>query len=312
VRFGRVATQGLALAIGLAACNGTTARDPATPDAAVPDGTMMGTGSGASHLYGVTIDDISGLSTTVASLHALPRRPTARIVFDEAQPPSAYAAAVPAIAAAGDVMGEILDSYYVPTVSVQAYLARTQSYLDAFGQAVAIWEVGNEINGNWVDRTTGGVADVVAKMTGAYDLVTAAGGHTALTLYGCDDADHAHDMLVWAAANVPERMKTGLDYVLVSFYEGDCGVSAPDWPATFRQLRMIFPTAALGFGEVGAVDASGDRITDPAIAAPYLQRYYGLLIDEPGYIGGHFWWYYVEDMLPTPSTMYSALSSAFE
>lgn len=261
-------------------------------------------------LYGVTVDDVSRLSTIVSSLSVLPHRATTRIVFDEGQHPSAYAEAVPAIHAVSGVMGEILDSYYVPTVSVAGYLARTNEYLAAFGDTVDIWEIGNEINGEWLDTTTGGVADVVAKMAGAYDIVHGAGKRTALTLYGCDDANRAHDMLAWAAANVPDRMRTGLDYVLVSFYEGDCGVSPPDWPATFHQLRLLFPNARLGFGEVGAVDAQGNRIPDPAIAGPYLERYYRMQIDEPGYIGGHFWWYYVEDMLPVSSSMYMILSDA--
>jgi hypothetical protein len=261
-------------------------------------------------LYGVTVDDVSRLSTIVSSLAVLPQRATTRIVFDEGQPPAAYAEAVPAIDTVSDVMGEILDSSYVPTLSVEGYLARTNAYLAAFGSTVDIWEVGNEINGEWVDTTSGGVADVVAKMAGAYDIVSAAGKRTALTLYACGDADRAHDMLTWAAANVPDRMRTGLDYVLVSFYEGDCGVSPPDWPATFHELRLLFPTARLGFGEVGAVDSQGNRIPDPAVAGPYLERYYGMQIDEPGYIGGHFWWYYVEDMLPVPSSMHTILSDA--
>ena len=266
----------------------------------------------AERLYGVTVDDVAPLSTIVSSLQALPHRATTRIVFDEGQAPSAYASAVPAIHNVSGVMGELLDSMYVPNITTAAYLDRTSQYLAAFGNQVDIWEVGNEINGNWVDTNAGGTAEVVAKISGAFDLVKAAGGKTELTLYGCSDANQAHDMLTWATANVPDRMKTGLDYVLVSFYEGDCGVAAPDWPATFHALRAIFPTAKLGFGEVGAVDVNGNRITNPAIAGPYLERYYGMAVDEPGYIGGHFWWYYVEDMLPLPSTMYATLTSAIQ
>lgn len=280
-------------------------------------GSGSGSGSGGTstdpeRLYGVTVDDVAPLQQIVVSLQNLPRRATTRIVFDEGQPPSAYATAVPAIAAVSDVMGELLDSWYVPSVSVQEYLTRTEDYLAAFGGQVAIWEVGNEINGEWVDDNAGGVGDVVAKMAGAFDLVRAAGGKTALTLYGCSDTDNRYDMLVWAEANVPARMRTGLDYVLVSFYEGDCGVPPPDWNEKFHALRQLFPTAALGFGEVGAVDTNGNRIANTAVAGPYLERYYTMQITEPGYIGGYFWWYYVQDMLPYPSTMHMRLSSAIQ
>jgi len=267
-------------------------------------------GPAPSRVYGVTVDDISNLAAVVASLSALPHRATARIVFDEGQPPSQYSSAAQQIHAVSDVMGEILDSQFVANVSVAEYQKRTQDYLAALASEVDIWEVGNEINGNWVDTTAGGVTDVVAKMSGAFDLVGAAGGRTALTLYACSDADGKHDMLTWAKANVPARMRTGLDWVLVSFYEGDCGVAAPDWPTVFHELREVFPTAALGFGEVGAVDHSGQRITDVNVAGPYLRKYYGLIIPEPGYVGGHFWWYFAEDMVPSSKPMFAVLADA--
>jgi hypothetical protein len=233
-------------------------------------------------------------------------------VFDEGQPPSAYAQAVPAVHAVSDVLGEILDSQYVDGVTVAEYTQRASDYLAAFPGTVDVWEVGNEINGNWVGANAGGVADVVAKMVGAFDLVKAAGGRTELTLYGCSDSDASHDMFAWAQANVPARMRTGLDYVLVSYYEGDCGAPRSDWPAAFHTLRQMFPSAGVGFGEVGAVDASGNAVTDPSIAGPYLQKYYGMTITEPGYVGGWFWWYFAEDMVPDTKPMFAVLAAAMK
>ena len=53
------------------------------------------------------------------------------------------------------------------------------------------------------------------------------------------------------------------------------------------------PASRLGFGEVGTHQG------DPAAAKlATLNRYYRLRIGVPGYIGGCFWWYYAEDMLP--------------
>src|SRR5262249_23622585 len=159
------------------------------------------------------------------------------------QAPSAYAQAVPAIHAVSHVMGEILDSEFMTTVSVAQYTKRTSDYLAAFSKDVDLWEVGNEINGNWLGATP----DVVAKMSGAFDLVKAAGGRTELTLYGCSDSGASYDLINWTKANVPARMRTGLDVVLVSYYEGDCGSPRSDWQSVFTQLRQLFPTAALGF-----------------------------------------------------------------
>jgi hypothetical protein len=146
-------------------------------------------------------------------------------------------------------------------------------------------------------------------MTGGYDVVKAAGGRTALTFYACDDLGDQNEMFAWANANVPERMRTGLDYVLLSYYDGDCGNLRSDWQAVFDKLRTLFPNAALGFGEVGSVNLGVDN-EDPAAAAPFIARYYGMPITTPGYIGGCFWWYFAEDMVPMDKGMYPMLRQA--
>lgn len=78
-------------------------------------------------------------------------------------PVSYYRSAAVAINKVSYVMGELLDSQYLTTVSVQGYLDRTREYLAALVDVVDVWEIGNELNGEWL----GSNADVVAKMTGA-------------------------------------------------------------------------------------------------------------------------------------------------
>jgi hypothetical protein len=330
----------LALALGLVvACNAARPATPSTSSAEVGGARATsassggggrdagagegghGAGSGGaaadagglalpSPLCGVTADDISNLPDLVAALAALPRKPTTRIVFDETQAPAYYAEAVPQIGAISYVMGEILDSAYVAQSSVAAYAKRTSDYLAAFPTGVDLWEVGNEINGNWLGTTS----EVVQKMTTAFDLVKAAGGRTELTLYGCSDSGAEYDMFTWAAANIPARMFTGLDYVLVSYYEGDCGAprAASTWPGVFAQLHQMFPNAGVGFGETGAVDTNGDDIADPTVAGPYLERYYGMNVAVPRYVGGYFWWYFAEDMVPKTKPLFATLATAIQ
>ena len=60
-------------------------------------------------------------------------------------------------------------------------------------------------------------------------------------------------MFTWVDANIPARMKTGLDYLLVSYYEVDCGGYKPDWQRVFSQLAAIFPNSKLGISEFGLV-----------------------------------------------------------
>lgn len=251
-------------------------------------------------LYGVTIDDISRLPDITTSLSKLAKMPTTRIVFDEYVAPSYYRNAAVAISKVSYVMGEILDSYYMPTVNVQGYINRTSQYLNALSDVVDIWEIGNEINGEWLGTN----ADVVAKMSGAYDLVKSQNKTAALTLYYNQDCweKKSNEMFTWANANVPYRMKQGLDYVFISYYEADCNNLKPDWPTVFKKLAAMFPNSKIGFGEVGS--------TSRTRKAEYLTRYYTMKINEPRYVGGYFWWYGRQDFVPYTKTLWTTLNSA--
>ena len=118
-------------------------------------------------VYGVTIDDISSLSTIVTSLSGLCKKPTTRIVFDEFQPATNYTQAVSQIHPVSYIMGEICDSYYTPQYTLQQYTDKTNEYYNLLGSGVDVWEVGNEVNGEWC----GTISDVVAKVTSAYNII---------------------------------------------------------------------------------------------------------------------------------------------
>jgi hypothetical protein len=246
------------------------------------------------------VDDVDGIADVVDALGSLSRKPTARIVFDEGVQPAYYVDPAAQIHGVSSVMGEILDSEYVATVDLAGYEQRTSDYLATLGDDVDLWEVGNEVNGEWLGDTP----DVVAKMSAAYGLVKAAGKRAALTLYynpECWDlADH--EMFVWAEANVPAEMKNGLDVVLVSYYEEGCNGYQPDWPAVFAELAPMFPSSELGIGECGASDA--------AAKAALVDHYYRLSVVEPRFVGGYFWWWFREDMVPKSLPLWSVLDAA--
>ena len=252
-------------------------------------------------VYGVTIDSISNLAEIVKSLKSLSHKPTTRIVFDENVAASYYANATSQIHAVSYVMGEILDSFYVKSLSTAAYSARTTEYLNALGNNVDIWEIGNEINGEWLGDTP----TVVAKMKSAYDLVKAKGKTAALTLYYNEDcwANKSNEMFTWAQNNVPATMKQGLDYVWVSYYEDDCNGLQPNWPTVFQKLTVMFPNSKIGFGEVG---------TTTNKKAEYINRYYNMTINQPNYVGGYFWWYFFQDMVPMTKTLWNTLNTAIQ
>jgi hypothetical protein len=277
-------------------------------------------------LYGVTITDgINGAdSSTVKRINdsakALAannggRLPTARFVFDEFTKATDYTTAVNQVQPYSYIMGELLDSQYVNLYSPQAYYNRTTEFLNGFKDKVDLWEVGNEVNGEWLGTTP----DVVAKISNAYGQVKTAGKRAAITLYynpSCWDKQD-HEMLTWTKANIPANMKSGLDYVFISYYEQDCNnyrPSATTITSVFNNLHAIFPNARLGFGELGLGNGALAS-TNPTKAKDILKYYYGLKPAVPNYVYGGFWWNYYQDMTPysstSPKPMWTALITAF-
>lgn len=259
-------------------------------------------------VFGVTIADpwtnVTQLKDALSS-HCM--KPTARIVFDEWQAASDYYSYVSDIATTCFVMGEILDSYYVPDYSVTQYLNRTTEYLDIFEDIVGIWEVGNEVNGDWLGSTS----DVIQKIEGAYGLVKARGKKTELTLYynrDCFYSKPEHEMFTWVHNNISDSVKQGLDYVLISYYEDDCEdviLTEAEWQEVFDSLHIIFPNSKLGMGECGTTISSKK--------AEYMNRYYNMHITTPNYIGGYFWWYYKSypdvDCVPKTKALWDTLNN---
>jgi hypothetical protein len=116
-----------------------------------------------SPIYGVTLDDVSNPSSTITSLSRLVRLPTARIVFDTGETPSYYAQPIQHFRPISYIMGELIDSSYMKHYkTVSAVQSWTNSYVNTLGSQVDIWEIGNEINGNWLSRQSNG-ADVMLR-----------------------------------------------------------------------------------------------------------------------------------------------------
>lgn len=252
-------------------------------------------------IYGVTIDSTDQLDDIITSLDTLALRATARIVFDEQVPAKSYLNAVKQIHTVSDIMGEIVDSSTVAQYTVETYQQRTIEYYELLADHVDIWEIGNEVNGEWL----GDPATVAKKIIPAFRYIHDKGGVTALTLYYNEDCWTYpwEEMYTWIINHIPIDMKLGLDYVLISYYEEDCENLRPDWPTAFHRLSTLFPNANIGFGEVGT--------SQPEKKVEYLKRYYTLTINEPKYIGGYFWWYYKQDMVPKSNALWQVLNDIF-
>ncbi|MEY4630191.1 MAG: hypothetical protein RIQ81_311 [Pseudomonadota bacterium] len=278
----------VSLFISAAATNAARLNSEISKSSRIPTGT----------LYGITTDDGYDVADLIDSTSSLPRKVVTRIVFDPWIDASEYLPGTTAIYRAGYVMGELLDSFSMKEYSRTQYVRRAHEYLHRLGNVVDIWEVGSEVNGEWLGPTS----SVAGKIAGAFDVFKQAGKVTALTLYynaGCSAP--CHEMFAWANTNLPPRMKTGLDYVWVSYYEDDCLGLLPDWQAVFTRLRSMFPNSKLGIGEMGT--------TDPTAKQEMLARYYNLsrpgTITVPGFVGGYFYWFYRQDMVPKTNPLWA-------
>lgn len=251
-------------------------------------------------VWGLTLDAVNNLSAIVTSLQNLNKKPTTRIVFDEFVPANDYVTAVSQIHNVSFIMGELLDSYYMNKYSLSQYAARTNEYLNLLGSKIDIWEVGNEVNGEWLGTTP----DVVAKIDTAYSIVKAQNKKTELTLYYNQDcwSNSNNEMFYWVNKNLSSKLRNGLDYVLVSYYEDDCNGLQPNWQRVFDSLHVLFPNSKLGIGECGT-KTSGNK-------AAFISRYYKMNITTPNYVGGYFWWYFKQDCVPYTNALWTTFNNA--
>ncbi|MGD0379718.1 MAG: hypothetical protein ABSC30_07010 [Acidimicrobiales bacterium] len=277
--------------------------------------TVASAQTSAGPLYGVTIDNIGQIKTIVSAESRLPNRPTTRVYFDVSEPASYYRVGVSDVASVSNVMGELLDSSDATRITTSAFQTRVESFLSTLGSAVTIWEVGNEVNGNW----TGPYSDGSAKLTEAYADVAAQGATAALTLYAnefgpdnCGDGVSELTPAQYSEQYVPTSVRDGLAYVFESYYPTQCQNTYPSntqVAAEMRELHALYPNALLGFGETGLPHPATRRTL--ATAERVMSWAYDLNPGLPYYVGGYFWWYARQDAFRHKKLLASQLAAAF-
>jgi len=299
-------------------------------------------------IHGVTIADFSFsgavqdvrvtsyLNEVLTSLDNLTDRPSARLTFtlcgvgddgscSSPAAASTYTTALQTLKSQSRppfLLGEVLDSSYQGCFTTTTAQQRWSDYVSTLGSYVDMWEVGNEINGNWLDsQDAGGTgqiscpwttpkttdANVVTDMINAYNTVKAAGKLAELTLYypgagsSCD-SPASFDPITWVETNVPANMRNGLDYVFVSYYHQDCTAgtdpSASAWGTFFTQVQNLFPNAKIGFGEWGY---STKKLTGSTLTTLLNQGYsmdpYPLPFSQ-NFVSGVFFWEWADTAVP--------------
>jgi hypothetical protein len=327
------------------------------------------------------------------ALEGLPIITVVRVVFDKDTRPSEYSESLNYLRSLKlkngkrkiYIMGELLDSDFLARyrwdcnkgdgctkdeteeAKFHDYKTRINTYLKALDAQVDIWEVGNEVNGEWADegcvkKSDGGCfsdtkeetdedgnkgkskpnpSNTAKKIEYAIKEVIKKKKPIALTLIHqpeCTTWDK-NTMFAWATANLRSRInRYKIDYLLISYYEDNCDngeqTIEPEisptgeeirkfadkekdqrqrniyWTKTFNQLQNLFSSVEhVGFGEVGyssdmktCVDDEISYCKDGNKAGSkldLLNRYYGMQVTNPKYIGGHFWWTAQEDIIYT-------------
>lgn len=293
-------------------------------------------------IHGITIADnkdirkITYSNKVLESVGNLSSTPTVRLTYklegsdsDKGAKADTYLSATRAISKKAYIFAEVTDSAYEFCFSVADHEARWNDYVSTLGDYVDIWEVGNEINGNWLDNsdpvpikgqscpwkipnTTD--KDVIAKMINAYHIVKKAGKTAALTLYyepnpACTTSvGLSYDPITWATQNIPADMKAGLDYVLLSYYRDKCLNFKPDLGSLFTQFHKIFPNAKLGMGEWGYSKGRPNK----AKLTELLSEGYRFHPDVPNWVGGVFFWEFGSDAVPydpKPGSIWSVINT---
>lgn len=273
-----------------------------------------------SPIYGVTLDDLSKLNAIITSLTKLPYRPTVRVVFDPGTSAADYYPALVKLHMVANVMGEIMDSSYFPT-NINTYKARTTELVNGLNGTVDVWEIANEINGEWLRQNPDGSnatvnaeeAAIGQMVAAASSIVKSAGGKTAITLYYNDDSkgnncwEKPQDYWkTWPTTFLPTSVLRNTDYVLFSYYPyKDCPGLSPSWSADFNALEQIFPNAKVGFGEIGTSSTGAPT----SVQTNLIKTYYPMVntFNDPKFVGGFFWWYYAEEMVPYTKSYWSTL-----
>ncbi|WP_067143229.1 hypothetical protein [Oceanivirga salmonicida] len=261
-------------------------------------------------IYGITINDSYDenieIDEIVNAIKDMPVVPTVRIVMSYDIEPEEYLEVFKKIHSVAYVMAEPVDSYVMNKyTNVKDYIKRYEKSYEILSPYVDIWEIGNEINGDWLGDNQ---KLIVNKMIAAYNFIREKGAVTALTSYYIVPDKNENKMLDWLEKHVPKNMKDGLDYLFVSYYEDDNNGYNPNWEKIFLEVSERFPKQKIGIGECGISNNNSSLEEKLKI----INKYYGMPVYTKNFVGGYFWWYWVDDSIPHENNrIYNEINNLF-
>ena len=255
--------------------------------------------------WGVTVDRVDRSKATVGSIRDLvdghAGAAVARVVFDLGAGPGSYDAIVDESDADGvRVMGQILDSFPFHKLTLARWKQRVRAFVDHFPQ-IDIWEIGNEVNGEWLGDQVPKKLEFAASYVHAQDPSDT----TVLTFYWQmgTAGRPANALFQWIHDHVAPSLEADVDVVALSSWIGDAplGIAHDE---VFERLHALFPSARVAMGELGywEPDTSGawwwrsPHHPRSTVRRALLKHMYQANLAFPYSVGGGFWWYYVQEM----------------
>jgi hypothetical protein len=248
---------------------------------------------------GFTIDTVSNYQANL-DLAAKLGGPYAwiRVVFDYGQGPSTYASLINYAKTKGlKVLGQPVDSSYDRNYTRAQYKQRFTDFIAAFPQIDA-WEVGNEVNGEWLSNDIAGkIADAAAEVK-----ARAPGKPTVLTLFWqLNTSSVVNSMFTWVQDKLPVSTRDLIDVVTVSQYQEQAPMGV-FFDQMMLRVQAEFPKAKIALGELGYW-IPGQTYwwaysqNDPNVTARHAvaRQYYNAAFDFPNSVGGTFWWNFISE-----------------
>ncbi|MBI5622463.1 MAG: hypothetical protein HY924_01655 [Elusimicrobia bacterium] len=208
------------------------------------------------------------------------------------------------------VMACPLDTAQWPrNLTPEAYAARVANLVRRYSDRVRSWEVGPEINGDWLggSRAPLGPQRVFEIFSAGAAAVKAADPalETVATLYWWDGTapDEEHSLYGWLDRYLPQGFGKNLDVVSLSLQPEDNPVGMA-FDEIFRNVSERLPDKKLMLGSFGYVE--GDKVKgywwlDPEDVdggrKDLVLLYTAASCGQPGSLCGGFWWQTLDQML---------------
>lgn len=256
--------------------------------------------------WGVTIDRVNEYPAVVASVSDLVAGISGdaalRIVFDGGVPATEYDGIVGAALAQGIVVvGQILDSSAMAGLTLAGWQARVREYVDHFPE-ITVWEIGNEVNGEWLGSDVGDKLEYAASYVKQADPADT----TMLTFYWQmgTAGTAANALFQWIHDEVRPALVSNVDVVALSTWIGDAPLGIA-FDEVYERLHALFPAAQLAIGELGYWSPGTTRAwwwrstSNPTtdVRRALAEQMYAASFAFPYAKGGVFWWYYYQEML---------------